>query len=64
MHRIPGHSEYSTRRVCTVRNYEINCVYWLNTYETFQAASALWLKFSLYACMGAVCPSACRDRKW
>ncbi len=33
-------------------------VYWFNTYETFQAASALWLKFLLYACMGVVCPSA------
>ena len=33
-------------------------LYWFNTYETFQAASALCLKFSLYACMGAACPSA------
>ncbi len=29
-----------------------------NTCGTFQAASALWLKFSLYACMGVRCPSA------
>ncbi len=36
----------------------VNNLYGFTTYETFQAASALCLKFSLYACMGVRCPSA------